>query len=130
CVASRAGDGIPPACDLHAAGGGRRKSPGSGLAADWGGGRRVVASRESAPRRPTPDADQTAVGARMTTDMDSTEAWTRRDADLIRAAASPARHAPEHMGAAHMAPRLDALAERIEQRAILDAENGEGGYGE
>jgi len=53
----------------------------------------------------------------MTTDMDYTEAWTRRDADLIRAVASLARRTPEHMRAAHMAPRLDA-------------ENGEEGYGE
>lgn len=63
----------------------------------------------------------------MATVTDTTEAWTRRDADLIRAAASLARHAPEYMRAAHMAPRLDALAERIEQRAILAAENGEEG---
>ncbi|HEX2092961.1 MAG TPA: hypothetical protein VHG28_11185 [Longimicrobiaceae bacterium] len=38
---------------------------------------------------------------------------TSADVALIRAAASLAAHAPEKMRAAHMTPRLEALARRI-----------------
>ena len=36
------------------------------------------------------------------------------DIALVRAAASAAAHAPERMRAAHLAPRLESLAERLE----------------
>jgi hypothetical protein len=36
------------------------------------------------------------------------------DIALVRAAASAAEHAPERMRAAHLAPRLEDLAERLE----------------
>ncbi len=38
---------------------------------------------------------------------------TSADVALVRAAASLAAHAPEKMRAAHMAPRLEALARRL-----------------
>lgn len=39
--------------------------------------------------------------------------FTAADAALVRAAASLAEHAPEKMRAAHLAPRLEELAQRI-----------------
>jgi hypothetical protein len=38
----------------------------------------------------------------------------RSDIALLRAAASAAEHAPERMRAAHLAPRLERLARRLE----------------
>src|SRR5690606_39037062 len=66
----------------------------------------------SAPRRPTPDADQATEGARMTTDMDSTEAWTRRDAD--------ADWLHDEALAGRLLDRCQTVAERI--RAALRSE--------
>ena len=44
------------------------------------------------------------------------------DLALIRATASLAAHAPERMHAAHLAPRLEALARRLSREIEKDPE--------
>lgn len=46
------------------------------------------------------------------------------DIEIIRAAASLAAHAPERMVAAHLAPKLEELARRLELELQLGGEPG------
>lgn len=48
----------------------------------------------------------------------------RSDIETLRAAASLAAHAPEKMRAAHLAPRLEALARRLEAEVHEEPETG------
>ena len=50
---------------------------------------------------------------------------SRSDIALLRAAASLAANAPERMHAAHLAPRLESLANRLASEVKAEAPNEE-----